>query len=71
MFAERMRASAYGAYRIRLEVLLHIPTDATDQDIHDLIKAGFSADTVKTLSLARYGLERETRSFRSKPSKQG
>lgn len=30
-------------------MLLHIPTDATDQDIHDLIEAGFSAGTVKTL----------------------
>ncbi len=49
MFVEHMRESAYGAYRIRLEVLLHIPTDATDQDIHDLIEAGFSAGTVKTL----------------------
>ncbi|MFL1390911.1 antitoxin Xre/MbcA/ParS toxin-binding domain-containing protein, partial [Pseudomonas tritici] len=39
----------YGAYRVRLEALLHIPTDASDQYIHELIEAGFSASSVKAL----------------------
>lgn len=49
MFADFMPENAYGAYRIRLEALLHIPTDASDQDIHELIEAGFSAGSVKAL----------------------
>ncbi|MFY0727292.1 antitoxin Xre/MbcA/ParS toxin-binding domain-containing protein [Pseudomonas sp. NFX15] len=49
MFAEVLRENAYCAYRVRLEALLHIPTDASDQAIHELIEAGFSADSVKAL----------------------
>ncbi|APC18313.1 antitoxin [Pseudomonas frederiksbergensis] len=49
MFAEVMCDKAYRAYRVRLETLLHIPVDASDQDIHELIEAGFSATSVKTL----------------------
>jgi len=49
MFAEILREDAYGAYRVRLEALLHIPTDASDRDIHELIEAGFSASNVKAL----------------------
>ena len=49
MFAEILRENAYGAYRVRLEVLLQIPTDASDRDIHELIEAGFSAGHVKAL----------------------
>lgn len=49
MIAEVMHADAYHAYRIRLETLLQIPTDASDQDIHELIEAGFSASSVNTL----------------------
>jgi hypothetical protein len=49
MFAEILRENAYGADRVRLEALLHIPTDASDQDIHELIEAGFSAGSVKAL----------------------
>ncbi|PKH39736.1 antitoxin [Pseudomonas sp. 43NM1] len=49
MFAEILRENAYGAYRVRLEVLLQIPTDASDRDIHELIEAGFSAGNVKAL----------------------
>ena len=40
MFAEVMRDDAYRTYRIRLETLLQIPTDDSDQDIHELIEAG-------------------------------
>jgi len=49
MFSEILREKSYDAYRVRLEALLHIPTDASDQDIHELIEAGFSASSVKAL----------------------
>lgn len=49
MFAEVLRETAYGAYRVRLEALLQIPTNASDQDIHELIEAGFSTSSVKAL----------------------
>ena len=49
MFAGVMLDSAYQTYRIQLEVLLNIPASASDQDIHNLIVVGFSADTIKTL----------------------
>ncbi|WP_256590303.1 antitoxin [Pseudomonas sp. Irchel 3A7] len=49
MFAEILRENVYGAYRVRLEALLQIPTDASDWDIHELIEAGFSAGNVKVL----------------------
>lgn len=49
MYAEILREDAYGAYRVRLEALLKIPTDASDRDIHQLIEAGFSAGDVKAL----------------------
>lgn len=47
--AESLRDEAYRAYRNRLEVFLHIPTDATDQTIHEMIEAGLSASFIKTL----------------------
>ncbi|HCF6118217.1 TPA: DUF2384 domain-containing protein [Pseudomonas aeruginosa] len=47
MLAEVMHAAAYRAYRIRLQALLHIPLDATAQEIHQLIAAGFSATRVE------------------------
>lgn len=46
MFAQFMREGAYSAYRDWLETLLQIPVVATDQDIHELIEAGFSAEIV-------------------------
>ena len=49
MFTEILREDVYVAYRVRLETLLQIPTDASDRDIHKLIEAGFSARSVKTL----------------------
>lgn len=49
MFAEVMRESVYRAYRARLGVFLPIPIDASDQDIHELIEAGFLAANVKLL----------------------
>src|SRR5690606_9048627 len=49
MFAEILRENVYGAYRVRLEALIQIPTDASDRDIHELIGAGFSAGNVKVL----------------------
>ncbi|MHC8376174.1 antitoxin Xre/MbcA/ParS toxin-binding domain-containing protein [Pseudomonas sp. MDT1-16] len=49
MFAQAMREIAYCDYRVRLEALLHIPTGASDQDIHRMIEAGFSANSVKAL----------------------
>jgi putative toxin-antitoxin system antitoxin component (TIGR02293 family) len=47
MLAEVMHAAAYRAYRIRLQALLHIPLDATAQEIHQLIAAGFTATRVE------------------------
>lgn len=49
MLSETLRENSYVAYRVRLEALLHIPTDASDQEIHELIEAGFSAGSVKAL----------------------
>jgi putative toxin-antitoxin system antitoxin component (TIGR02293 family) len=49
MFAEVMRNNAYRAYRAQLEELLQIPTTASDQGIHALIEAGFSAERVMRL----------------------
>lgn len=49
MFAEVMGEEAYCAYRIHLEIFLQIPTDASDQNIHQLIEAGFSASSVMAL----------------------
>jgi putative toxin-antitoxin system antitoxin component (TIGR02293 family) len=36
-------------YRVRLELFLHIPKDASDQEIHELIEAGFSSGRLKAL----------------------
>jgi putative toxin-antitoxin system antitoxin component (TIGR02293 family) len=49
MFADAMHKDTYRAYRIRLQMLLKIPTDASDQEIHELIEAGFPAGMVKVL----------------------
>ncbi|MGE8097846.1 antitoxin Xre/MbcA/ParS toxin-binding domain-containing protein [Pseudomonas fluorescens] len=49
MFAEVMREDAYHSYRIRLERLLGIPCNACDQDIHELIEAGFPPDRIQKL----------------------
>ncbi|QHF00514.1 DUF2384 domain-containing protein (plasmid) [Pseudomonas cannabina pv. alisalensis] len=46
MFTDARRKDTYGTYRARLQTFLHIPIDASDQDIHQLIESGFSADTV-------------------------
>ncbi|MCU0074535.1 DUF2384 domain-containing protein [Pseudomonas koreensis] len=44
-----MREATYREYRRRLGLLLNIPIDASDQDIHDYIEAGFLPDCVVTL----------------------
>jgi putative toxin-antitoxin system antitoxin component (TIGR02293 family) len=49
MVKDIFREDAYRAYRLRLELILHIPVRASDQDIHDLIEAGFPADIVDKL----------------------
>ena len=49
MFAGVLRDDAYHAYRIRLEASLNIPSNASDQDIHDMIVAGFSASMIMSL----------------------
>ena len=49
VFAGVLRDDAYHAYRIRLEASLNIPSNASDQDIHDMIVAGFSASLIKVL----------------------
>jgi putative toxin-antitoxin system antitoxin component (TIGR02293 family) len=52
VFAGVLRDDAYHAYRIRLETSLHIPSDASDQDIHEMIEAGFSASLINALGEA-------------------
>jgi putative toxin-antitoxin system antitoxin component (TIGR02293 family) len=49
MFTDIFREDANRAYRLRLELFLHIPIRASDQDIHDLIEAGFPASIVDKL----------------------
>ena len=49
MVTDIFREDAYRAYRLRLEVILHISIRASDQDIHDLIEAGFPAGIVDKL----------------------
>ncbi len=70
MFAEVMRNDVYRAYRVRLEMFLPIPTDASDLDIHALIEAGFSPGSIKSLRDLGYSTStRATTSFRSRPLK--
>lgn len=49
MLAEVLPPSFYDAYRSRLTTLLQIPRNASDQEIHNLIEAGFPATTLKML----------------------
>ncbi|MNF30572.1 hypothetical protein D3C76_1030100 [compost metagenome] len=49
MLAEIMREPAYGAYRSRLHALLQIPTDASEMEIHILIRTGFAAKSLMRL----------------------
>nr|WP_254176676.1 antitoxin Xre/MbcA/ParS toxin-binding domain-containing protein [Pseudomonas fluorescens]ARJ57971.1 hypothetical protein [Pseudomonas fluorescens] len=49
VFAGVLRDDAYHAYRIRLETSLNIPSNASDQDIHDMIVAGLSASMIMSL----------------------
>ncbi|MNI77164.1 hypothetical protein D3C73_1334410 [compost metagenome] len=49
MIAGAMHKDAYRDYRVRLELLLHIPTNASDQDIHEHIEAGLLPDSVMAL----------------------
>ncbi|MEO4013816.1 antitoxin Xre/MbcA/ParS toxin-binding domain-containing protein [Pseudomonas rossensis] len=44
-----LRDDAYHAYRLRVEASLQIPSIASDQVIHNMIEAGFSASLVKSL----------------------
>lgn len=45
-----LRDDTYHAYRIRLQESLGLPSNASDQDIHYQIEAGFSADVIKALT---------------------
>ncbi|RKS27960.1 putative toxin-antitoxin system antitoxin component (TIGR02293 family) [Pseudomonas sp. WPR_5_2] len=49
MIAGAMHKDAYRDYRVRLELLLHIPANASEQEIHELIEAGFLTDSVMAL----------------------
>lgn len=49
MIAEVMRGDFYHAYRIRLERLLGISREESDQSIHELIAAGFIPQRVNPL----------------------
>jgi putative toxin-antitoxin system antitoxin component (TIGR02293 family) len=46
--AERVNEPVHHAYRLRLEALLHIPADAAEQRIHEIIAAGFEPTSIKT-----------------------
>lgn len=52
VFAGVLRDDAYHAYRIRLVASLHIPSDASDQDIHEMIEVGFSASLINAFGEA-------------------
>lgn len=52
MFGEAMPEYANAAYLARLQALLNIPTDASQQDIDQLIGAGFTVDTLDVLCAA-------------------
>jgi putative toxin-antitoxin system antitoxin component (TIGR02293 family) len=50
MLAELLPKPVYRTYRLRLETSLQIAIDASEQEIHELIAAGFAAESVKMLS---------------------
>ncbi len=50
MLAELLPKPAYRQYRLRLEASLQIAVSASEQEIHELIAAGFAAERVKMLS---------------------
>lgn len=47
--AKALRENFYQAYRLRLEAYLNIPVEASDQAIHELIEAGFPANSLQVL----------------------
>ncbi|AKV05025.1 hypothetical protein B723_00955 [Pseudomonas fluorescens NCIMB 11764] len=47
MLAGRVSGPVYHVYRIRLEASLHIPADADEQRIHEIIAAGFEPTRIK------------------------
>ncbi|VVM52465.1 hypothetical protein PS673_00840 [Pseudomonas fluorescens] len=47
MLAGRVNEPAYHAYRLRLEASLHIPADAKEQRIHEIIVAGIEPTRIK------------------------
>lgn len=47
MLAGRVNGAVYHVYRQRLEASLHIPADADEQRIHDIIVAGFEPTRIK------------------------
>lgn len=49
MFNGVLRDDACHAYRKWLEAYLHMSSNASDQDIHDMIVAGFSASLITLL----------------------
>jgi len=50
MLAELLPKPVYRNYRLRLETSLQIAIDASEQEIHELIAGGFSAERVQMLS---------------------
>lgn len=50
MLAELLPKPAYRQYRLRLEASLQIAVSASEQEIHELIAAGFAAERVIMLS---------------------
>jgi putative toxin-antitoxin system antitoxin component (TIGR02293 family) len=52
MFGEAMPEYANAAYLARLQALLNIPTGASQQDIDQLIEAGFTVETLDVLCAA-------------------
>ena len=47
--AGALREELYQAYRLLLDAYLHIPAQASDQAIHELIEAGFPANSLQVL----------------------
>lgn len=47
--AGTLREGFHNAYRVQLETYLGIPTQASDQEIHELIEVGFPANSLQIL----------------------
>jgi hypothetical protein len=50
MLAGGVNGPVYHVYRLRLEASLHIPADADEQRVHEIIATGFEPTRIKAWS---------------------